>query len=242
MPMIGVVYSKDNFSLEAWDYYVDDFLNSTYFYGDYSFKLYEDLKLSLSVQYGNQQDVGDHIAGNIDSWFYGAKIKASVRDGMNFFLSYNEVSYNENSYDSGTVFVRWGTPQMFNSFQIQDSELAGTRSVGVGAFFDLGALNILDSTIVRVRYGNYNLPDDINMLDARQDRTESTFEMRYSFTKKSNFSLFSNIDGLSILFRLAYNKFRDDYDYETYKKEHDFSFSKVNDDFIDARLYLDYVF
>ena len=242
MPMIGLIYSKENFSLEAWDYYVDDFLNTAYFYGDYSFKIYENLKLSLSAQYGKQQDVGEHVAGNIDSWFYGARVKASINSGMNFFLAYNEVNYNENSYDSGTIFVRWGTPQMFNSFQIQDSELAGTKSVGVGAFFDLGALNVLDSTIVRVRYADYDLPDDINMLDARQDRTETTFELRYAFEKKSNFSLFSQIDGLSILFRLAYNKFSNDYDYESYKKEHDFSFSKVNDDFIDVRLYLDYVF
>jgi hypothetical protein len=242
MPMIGAIYTQDNWKVEAWDYYVNDFVNTVYLYGQYDYKPSDDWKLTLAGQYSNQQDVGDRVAGNVDTWFYGVKAQASTSNGMVFFLAYNEVSYNEDSYDGGTMFVRWGTPQMFNSFQVQDSELAGTRSIGVGAQFDLGALDLLKSTVIRFRYADYDMPDDFDMIDARQDRTEATFDLRYSFTKDSGFGIFTQMDGLSIQFRLAYDNFRNDYNYQAFEDHHGFTIDKVDDDFVDARIYIDYVF
>ncbi len=242
MPMIGAIYGKDSFKVEAWDYLVTDFVNTVYLYGQYNMDISNIWKLSLAGQYVNQKDVGDNVAGNIDTWLYGLKVTSKSTNGMLFFIGYNEVSYNEASYDGGTLFVRWGTPQMFNSFQIQDSELAGTKSIGVGAQFDLGALGILDSTVIRFRYADYDMPDDLDMVDARQDRTEATFDLRYSFTKSSGFGIFTQMKGLSIQFRLAYDDFKTDYDLEAYKKLHGYDVFSVTDDFVDARIYIDYIF
>ena len=243
MPMAGAVYTQDDFTVEAWNYYVTDFVNTIYLYGQYNFNPSDDWKMALAAQYSNQQDVGSSVAGDVDTWFYGLKAQASSTNGMLFFLNYNEVSYNEDSYDGGTLFVRWGTPQMFNSFQVQDSELAGTKSVGVGAQFDLGSLGILDSTVIRFRYADYDMPDDLWMTDARQDRSEATFDLRYSFTKTSGFGIFTQMDGLSIQFRLAYDDFKTDYNFEAYKEIHGYEgLHTVTDDFIDARIYIDYVF
>jgi len=242
MPMIGAIYAQDNWKVEAWDYHVNDFVNTVYLYGQYDLKPSDDWKVSLAAQYVNQQDVGDSVAGDVDTWFYGVKAQASSSNGMVFFIAYNEVSYNENSYDGGTLFVRWGTPQMFNSFQVQDSELAGTKSVGVGAQFDLGALDLLKSTVIRFRYADYNMPDELWMNDASQDRTEATFDLRYSFTKDQGFGIFTQMDGLSIQFRLAYDDFKTDYDFDAYGAAHDIHIEKVTEDFVDARIYIDYVF
>jgi hypothetical protein len=242
MGMLSAIYSQDNWKVEAWDYYVTDFVNTIYLYGQYDIGISDFWKMNLAAQYVNQQDVGSRVAGNVDTWFYGLKAQANTSNGMVFFVAYNEVSYNENSYDSGTLFVRWGTPQMFNSFQVQDSELAGTKSIGVGAQFDLGALGLLDSTVIRFRYADYNMPDDLNMIDAAQDRTEATFDLRYSFTKTSGFGIFTQMDGLSIQFRLAYDNFKTDYDFEAYKAAHGFLDNEVDDDFVDARIYIDYQF
>ena len=243
MPLIGLTYKQENWGVDLWNYYVTDFVNTVYLYGEYKMPLSEYWKLSFAGQYANQQDVGAHVAGTVDTWFYGLKAAANTSDGMLFFVSYNEVSYNENSYDGGTLFVRWGTPQMFNSFQVQDSELAGTKSLGVGAQFDLGALGILDSTVIRFRYANYDMPDDLWMRDARQDRSEATFDLRYSFTKKSGFGIFTQMDGLSIQFRIAYDDFKTDYDFVKYKELHGYNaLDSVTDSFVDARLYIDYVF
>jgi len=242
MPMVGAIYSQDNVSVEAWNYYVNDFVNTLYIFGKYNFTPTENWNYAVAGQYSNQQDVGGGVAGDVDTWFYGLKAEAYSNNGMLFFLNYNEVSYNEDSYDGGTMFVRWGTPQMFNSFQVQDSELAGTKSVGVGAQFDLGALGLLDSTVIRFRYADYDMPDDLSMVDARQDRTEATFDLRYSFTKTSGFGIFTQMDGLSIQFRIAYDDFKTDYDYAAYQAIHGYDFNSVTDSFVDARIYIDYVF
>jgi len=242
MPMIGAIYKQKEFTVEAWNYYVNDFVNTLYLYGKYDIASLKDWKLSVAGQYSNQQNVGSSVAGDVDTWFYGLKAEAKSNNGMLFFLNYNEVSYNEESYDGGTIFVRWGTPQMFNSFQVQDSELAGTKSVGVGAQFDLGKLGILDSTVIRFRFADYNLPDNMDMIDARQDRSEATFDLRYSFSKSSGFGIFTQMDGLSIQFRIAYDDFKTDYDLEEYKRLHGYNVFSVTDDFVDARVYIDYVF
>jgi len=242
LPMVGLVYKKSDLNLEAWDYYVNDFVNTFYVYADYSIKMSEELTFTTAGQYANQQDVGESVAGNVDTWFYGIKAQASFNSGMTLFMAYNEVEYNESSYDGGTIFVRWGTPQMFNSFQVQDSELAGTKSVGVGAQFELGKMGLMPNTVIRFRYADYNMPDELYQIDARQDRTEATFDLRYSFTKNDGFGIFTRLDGLSVQFRVAYNNYETGYDFDAYKAINGYDFLSVTDDFVDYRLYVEYLF
>lgn len=68
MPMVGAIYSQDNFSVEAWNYYVNDFANTLYLYGKYNFTPSENWNLSVVAQYSNQQDVGDSVGGDVDTW------------------------------------------------------------------------------------------------------------------------------------------------------------------------------
>ncbi|MCU7835759.1 MAG: OprD family porin [gamma proteobacterium symbiont of Taylorina sp.] len=241
MSMAGLLYNNDAVSLEGWSYYINDFVNTLYLYGQYNFTPENsDVAVSLAAQYANQFDVGDHIAGNIDTWFYGLKLQAVTR-GFTFFIGYNEVDYNENSYDGGSIFVRWGSPQMFNSFQVQDSELAGTKSYGAGVQYQFGHSSFIPGVVMRLRYADYNLPDNLSQTDARQDRAETTFDINYSFAKQSSLGNFS-LDGLSVQFRLAYNDYNTGYDFDEYQRIHGYDFDNVTDDFVDARLYLDYKF
>lgn len=242
MLMAGAVWQPGDFTLEAWNYYVGDFVNSLYLYGNYTLTPGGgDWTYTLAAQYTDQRDVGGHIAGDIDTWHWGLRISAG-RPGMLMFAGYNEVEYNEGSYDGGTLFVRWGTPQMFNSFQVQDSELAGTKSWGVGWQYDLGLPDLVRGTVIRFRYADYNMPDDLAMTDARQDRAEATFDLRYSFTRDSGFGIFTMMEGLSIQFRAAWNNYDTNYDFEAYREIHGYEFESVTKDFWDLRLYLDYHF
>lgn len=242
MMMGGITLNKDDFNAEVWNYYVDDFVNTIYLYGDYTFKINQDLDFTLAAQYANQQNVGSNIAGNIDTSFYGAKAQLSFKSGVTLFTAYNNVAYSENSYDGGTIFVRWGTPQMFNSYQVQDSETAGTSSIGVGAQFELGHMGLVPNSVIRFRYGFYDMPDSLGNRYAAQDRSEATFDLRYSFTKNDGFGIFTEMEGLSIQFRVAYDDYKTDYNYDAYKLVHGYSFGDVTDDFIDTRLYIDYMF
>jgi hypothetical protein len=242
MSLIGGVYTHGPSSVELWDYYVEDFVNTTYLYARHRFESPNSrYNYTLALQYASQNDVGSAVAGDIDTWFYGVKAQVDG-PGVSAFVSYNEVDYNEKSYDGGTIFVRWGSPQMFNSFQVQDSELAGTKSYGAGIQYDLGRAGLLPGVVMRLRYADYDLPDNISQADARQDRTEFTFDLRYSFAQTSGFGIFTKMDGLSLQLRLAYNEFETDYNYAAFQAFHGYKFESVTDDFVDARLYLDYRF
>ncbi len=242
MQMASVAYQGDSFKLELWDYYVEDMVNTAFLYGDYRIQPQDsNLIYTIAAQYANQKDVGSHVAGNVDTWYYGVKLQLNT-SGLSVFAAYDEVEYNEDSYDGGTLFVRWGSPQMFNSFQVQDSELAGTKSYGVGLQYDFGQQGLLPGVIMRARFGEYDLPDDLNQIDARQDRSEATFDIRYSFEKASDFGFFTQLDGLSVLFRIAYNDFETDYDFAAYQSIHGYDFDNVTDNFMDVRFYMDYIF
>jgi hypothetical protein len=242
MAMAAFTYSNEQVTVEAWNYYIKDFVNTVYLYADYRFTPANSrFTWSIAGQYTNQQDVGDHVAGAIDTWQWGVSLRGSG-EALSWFASYNKVEYNEDSYDGGTIFVRWGTPQMFMSFQVQDSELAGARSAGAGLQYDFGHNGVMPGLVMRWRYGKYNMPDDLILTDARQDRAEATFDLRYSFTRTSGFGIFTDMQGLSIQFRAAYNNYRTDYDFEAYREIHDYDFETATDDFWDLRLYLDYRF
>jgi len=101
--------------------------------------------------------------------------------------------------------------------------------------------SILPGGVIRLRYGDYNMPDKLSQSDARQDRTETTFDVNYSFTKNSNIANVS-LDGLSLQFRVAYNNYETDYDYQAYQAIHNYEFETVTDDFFDIRFYVDYKF
>lgn len=247
MMMAGAVYKGEGYALEGWNYYIPNFINTTYAYAQFNTAV-DDVTLSFALQGSTQDSVGSAVAGNVNSWFWGAKVQAYT-EGVTFFINVNQVAYNENSYAGGTLFVRWGTPQMFNSFQVQDSELAGTKSLGFGLQYDLGYHRVLPHFVARVRYGIYDMPDDLNDVFAAQDRTEATFDLRWSLEKSEGFGIFTQMDGLSVQFRIAYDDYKTDYDFDAYRTAHAsdpsnpvYGFGSVTSDFVDTRLYIDYQF
>jgi hypothetical protein len=108
--------------------------------------------------------------------------------------------------------------------------------------YDLGRAGIYPGVVMRLRHADYNLPDSLSQTDARQDRTETTFDIRYSLEGASGFGITTELDGLSILLRIAYNDYETDYDFNAYQTIHGYDFDSVTDSFVDTRLYLDYRF
>ena len=228
----SVAYRDEDIVLEGWDYYVNDFVNTFYLYGEYRFLNDDELTVTGKAQFAKQDDVGGSVAGDIDTWFYGLSLQA-VSGGLRAFANYNEVDYNEASYDGGTMFVRWGSPQMFNSFLYNDAELAGEKSYGLGLVYDFSHNDLLNGFSIQLRYGIYDLPDDIDDYFARQDRSEITLDLRYTS---------QDIEGLSTLLRIGHIDFKTDYDFEAYKAVNGFDFETVTSDLWDIRYYMDLQF
>ncbi len=97
--LASAVYQTKQINLELWNYYSDDFVNFIYMTGSYGFQTGE-VGNTLGIQLIKQDDVGAHVAGNIDTYIYGARIE-SIYENFTFIYGFNKVKYDENSLDGG---------------------------------------------------------------------------------------------------------------------------------------------
>ncbi len=243
MLLIGAEYQNPNISAVFWSYNIEDFLSANYIMSSWSHFINPTSPLTLALELHKQDDIGDAIAGNINTYLYGLQISQVLNYSIKLFIGLAKVKYDEDSYDGGSLFAPWGSPVFFNSLQIQDGELAGTKFLSLGSFFDLGQLQLLKNSILRIRYGYFDTPDDLNDYDARQQRNEFAIDFRYTLSAPTNFDINATPDGFSLVIRIAYNDYESDYDYQAYENIHSGrSFEEVEDNYLDSRLYLQYAF
>jgi len=115
--MGGIDYKMNAFSLKAYDYYSENFMNSFYIDGKYSYKI-DDIKMTFAGQYINQISIGNAdeyfknnsatYGGEINSNAVGAKIDLELSSSK-FTLAYSNVFKDDNVHDS--LVTPWdGTP------------------------------------------------------------------------------------------------------------------------------------
>jgi len=125
--MAGVDFKRENYSIKAYDYYAQDFLNS--FYIDAAYKMnISDVKLALAGQYVNQKSVGNAetnlqndvslAGGSISVNAVGIKAVAAIKSAK-FTLAYSNVFRDEGKHDS--LVLPWdGTPLFTNMITSND--------------------------------------------------------------------------------------------------------------------------
>jgi hypothetical protein len=125
--MAGVDFKRESYSITAYDYYAQDFLNS--FYIDAAYKVnISDVKLTLSTQYINQKSVGNAdtnlendlslAGGSISVNAIGIKAVAIVKSAK-LTLVYSNVLRDETKHDS--LVLPWdGTPLFTNMITSND--------------------------------------------------------------------------------------------------------------------------
>lgn len=90
---VAVIYSGiAGLKLQAWDYYAHDILNAIYLQADYSFKVSDSLKFNTAVQYINESDIGDKLAGEVDSSFVGVKLGAGY-SALSGYVAYSTTDF-----------------------------------------------------------------------------------------------------------------------------------------------------
>ena len=106
----AVIYKGiKNVTLQAWDYYAHDILNALYLQADFKWNclISDKIKPFAALQYINEKDIGDKLAGEVDSDYFGAKIGAKYNN-FTFYTAFSTTDSNTNAAVNGGVITPWG--------------------------------------------------------------------------------------------------------------------------------------
>ncbi|MEK6195433.1 MAG: OprD family outer membrane porin [Deltaproteobacteria bacterium] len=154
-------------NIQAWDYYFSDIMNSFYLRADYTHTMADDYILGADLQYLNQMDVGDQLAGSLGTYTAG---------GNAFLGGYGAtlvLYYGTNGSDN--LLLPFGNSKII-SLQVLELDRADEDAFAIKleyAFDNLG-LKGLGANII---YGSFDTPD--NGANASPDSTEFDFDLYY---------------------------------------------------------------
>ncbi|MDY0195168.1 MAG: OprD family outer membrane porin [Sulfurovaceae bacterium] len=177
--------------LQAWDYYAYDILNAIYLQADYGWNATEALKLNASAQYINESDVGDRLAGNVDSNFWAAKFGASYGD-MAAYVAYSQTGSSDNSpATKGGIITPWGgMPAFTQAMATRHQFFAGTDAWKVGASYNFKNLGL--PLLASVYYTSFDIGADNTYTNTAFKASESGFDVTYALAKNTEIRLRAN--------------------------------------------------
>jgi len=177
--------------LQAWDYYAYDILNAIYLQADYGWNATEALKLNASAQYINESDVGDRLAGNVDSNFWAAKFGASYGD-MAAYVAYSQTGSSDNSpATKGGIITPWGgMPAFTQAMATRHQFFADTDAWKVGASYNFKNLGL--PLLASVYYTSFDIGADNTYTNTAFKASESGFDMTYALAKNAEIRLRAN--------------------------------------------------
>jgi len=185
----AVIYKGiPNLTLQAWDYYAHDILNATYLQGDYGWNclLSDAVKMKASVQYINQSEVGDKLAGKIDSQYAG--VRWGVTTGpLSGYVAYSKTGSNSDTITNGGILIPWGSIPVFTQAMVtRHMFLSGTDTTKVAAMY-----NFKDNG-VDLKATAYHSSFDVGKnasYAAGLDSKESGFVLQYNPVNIENLNL-----------------------------------------------------
>jgi len=160
---VAAIYSGiKGVKLQLWDYVAHDILNAIYAQADFGWNclLNDNVKMKASVQYINEADIGDKLAGEVDSNFWGAKVGTSIA-GVSGYVAYSSTDSSSSAQAHGGILTPWGgipaftqgmvTRHMFFAdtqtikgaltYSFKDLLGVDLKATGYYAQFDVGSLN-----------------------------------------------------------------------------------------------------
>ncbi len=155
--------SVPNLKLQAWDYYAHDILNALYLQADYKIPSSSALKPSLSAQYIKESDIGDKIAGEVDSNYYCVKAGVAYNN-LTADVAYSSTGSSAGTTTNGGIISPWGgSPSFTQGMVTRHSFFANTDAYKLSA--------------------GYNLKDDLGL-----NLTPSAYFASYDIGKENAYS------------------------------------------------------
>ncbi|WP_456323502.1 OprD family outer membrane porin [Hydrogenimonas sp.] len=177
--------------LQAWDYYAWDILNIVYLQGDYGWncRLNDEVKMLLSAQYIHENDVGDSYAGDIDSDYYGLRLKAAWH-ALSGYIAYSstEEGDDNNQLGSSIITVWGGMPAFTQGMVTRHQFFADTdtwKAAGTYKFNDLGV-----NANATLYYASFDVGENNPYNNGKSwTATESGFDIKYYPESAKNLQL-----------------------------------------------------
>ncbi len=164
----GVVWQlSDMFKIQGWDYYFNEVLNTFYVQAGYDQKIGEEYSLSASLKYFNQTDVGEALAGNIDTFSAGGNI------GLAAYGAKLSAYYGLNGDD--VLRVPFGGDWIV-SMQVNNHERAEEDVWALQLKYNFERLGVKGLS-TDVFYGRFNTPD--GSANRSPDLDEIDFNLQY---------------------------------------------------------------
>ncbi|MBA3900574.1 MAG: outer membrane porin, OprD family, partial [Bacteroidetes bacterium] len=185
---LGLIYKKRNLSFQAWDFYIENILNTAYLQGDWQPAINKGRQnLVLAGQLIRQDAInhGGNLAQNLsytpkgsNSWVLGARI------GIKGDLQQINFNYTRITAHGRFLMPReWGREPLFTYMQRERNEGFGD----VNAFSINFSRRLKNNLLLNTGYGHFLLPDVKNTgLNKYGIPSYSQFNgsLRYEFQKK----------------------------------------------------------
>lgn len=155
--VLAAIYSGiPGLKVQVWDYYAHDILNALYAEANYNVKISDGIETYLGAQYIQEGDIGDKLAGVVNSTYMGGKIGVKV---ANFDLSgaLSHTDSDDTATINGGIITPWGgMPAYTQGMVTRHQFMAGTdawKVAGTYNFKDMGA-NLTTS----LYYASFDVP------------------------------------------------------------------------------------
>ncbi|RJX35937.1 MAG: outer membrane porin, OprD family, partial [Desulfarculus sp.] len=135
LTLAGAVFAPNQvWTLQLWDYFSHQFMNTVYFQADAAWSL-GGVILRPSLQVIQQRDVGRALGGGFDTYALGGQVALGWR-GATFLLAYTMVD------DSHPILQPWANYPGFTSMIELNNNQAGMDAWMLGLVWDLGPLGL----------------------------------------------------------------------------------------------------
>lgn len=176
----AAIYSGiEGLKLQAWDYIAWDILNAVYLQADYGWNclLSDSVKMKASVQYIHQSDIGDALAGEVDSDYFAAKLGVSV-GGLSGYAAYSTTGDSEGSMNGGIITPWGGMPAFTQGMVTRHMFFADTDTTKVAATYNFKDTGInLKATAY---YVSFDIGASNTYTGTAYTAEESGFDIQYT--------------------------------------------------------------
>ena len=183
----------EGMNLQAWNYYAHDILNAVYLQADYGWGclLSDGVKMKASGQYIGQSEVGDALAGDVDSNYWAAKLSTSM-GAFSGYVAYSQTGDSDGAMNGGVITPWGGIPAFTQGMVTRHMFFADTATTKVAATYKLN-----DLTGLNLKATGYYVSFDIGEANTYKNGTawtaeEAGFDIQYQATKALNLRLRGN--------------------------------------------------